>query len=165
MRVAAGAVARKILTARLGNASVVRAALVQVGPHKINRDNWDWEEVDKNPFFSPDEEAAARWSDYLDDAQARLLCRCGGRGRGGRRSRRFPGSPFTANSIRSRVRDDEHCAVKGVEIGDGFDLAAQPGEEAADEMRMEAAVRSSCRTGWAACRDPRRVSRLSPGSR
>ncbi len=61
MRVAAGAVARKVL-----QGVTVRGALVQVGPHKIDRANWDWAEVDNNAFFSPDAKAAAFWADYLD---------------------------------------------------------------------------------------------------
>src|SRR3954464_7485577 len=49
MRVAAGAIARKILTHRLGAGAVIRGALIQVGSHKIDRARWDWEEVDRNP--------------------------------------------------------------------------------------------------------------------
>src|SRR3954467_13312566 len=48
-RVAAGAIARKILPG-----VVIRAALVQMGPHAIDRANWDWDEVGNNPFFCPD---------------------------------------------------------------------------------------------------------------
>jgi chorismate synthase len=47
-RVAAGAIARKVVPG-----ITVRAALVQMGPHKINRDNWDWDEIGQNPFFCP----------------------------------------------------------------------------------------------------------------
>jgi chorismate synthase len=53
MRVAAGAIARKIVPGM-----VVRGALVQIGPHRIDRRNWDWAEVDRNPFFCPDAKAA-----------------------------------------------------------------------------------------------------------
>src|SRR5690606_16895592 len=60
-RVAAGAVARKVVPG-----IEVRGALVQVGPHAINRDNWDWAEVERNPFFCPDAQAAAAWEGYLD---------------------------------------------------------------------------------------------------
>ncbi|MGB7259313.1 MAG: chorismate synthase, partial [Pseudolabrys sp.] len=60
-RVAAGAVARKIVPGM-----AVRAALVQMGPHKIDRRRWDWDEIDRNPFFCPDREAAAQWEPYLD---------------------------------------------------------------------------------------------------
>ena len=61
MRVAAGAIARKILPG-----VTVRGALVQMGPHKIDRDKWDWDEVAKNPFFCPDKDKAAFFENYLD---------------------------------------------------------------------------------------------------
>ena len=60
-RVAAGAVARKIIPG-----VTIRGALVQMGPHKIDRTNWDWTEVDRNPFFTPDARAAKFYEDYLD---------------------------------------------------------------------------------------------------
>src|ERR671929_1881633 len=60
-RVAAGAVARKVIPQ-----VAIRGALVQVGPHAIERGRWDWEEVDRNPFFCPDAKTAERWADYLD---------------------------------------------------------------------------------------------------
>src|SRR5271170_6176714 len=62
MRVAAGAVARVVLGASIR----IRGALVQLGPHAVARDNWDWDEVARNPFFCPDAEAATMWADYLD---------------------------------------------------------------------------------------------------
>ena len=46
MRVAAGAIARKVIP----NVTI-RAALVQMGPHAINRANWDWQHIEQNPFF------------------------------------------------------------------------------------------------------------------
>src|SRR5271167_3904238 len=61
MRVAAGAVARKVVPDL-----TVRAALVQMGPHRVDRGRWDWAEVDKNPFFCPDAKLAAMLGDYLD---------------------------------------------------------------------------------------------------
>src|SRR5690349_6277062 len=63
-RVAAGAIARKVVPGMR-----VRGALVQVGPHKINRENWRWDEVDKNPFFSPDPESVQVWTVFLDDVR------------------------------------------------------------------------------------------------
>src|SRR3954471_21208535 len=59
MRVAAGAIARRVL----GSAVGIRGALVQMGPHGIDRARWDWEEVDRNPFFCPDPVAAAAWEE------------------------------------------------------------------------------------------------------
>ena len=60
-RVAAGAIARKVVPG-----VSVRGALVQIGPHAIDRSRWNWNEVDANPFFCPDRETAALWEDYLD---------------------------------------------------------------------------------------------------
>src|SRR5437588_11563400 len=51
MRVAAGAIARKVLEARIGEAVKIRGALIQMGPHAIDRAAWNWDEVDRNPFF------------------------------------------------------------------------------------------------------------------
>ncbi len=62
MRVAAGAIARKVIPS-----VAVRGALVQIGPHKIDRARWDWDEVPRNPFFCPDPVAAATFADYLDE--------------------------------------------------------------------------------------------------
>ncbi len=61
-RVAAGAVARKVIPG-----VTIRAAMVQVGPHKIDRSRWDWAEVERNGLFCPDAQAAEKWADYLDD--------------------------------------------------------------------------------------------------
>src|ERR1041385_435934 len=60
-RVAAGAIARRIVPGMN-----VRGALVQMGPHKIDRDKWDWDEIGRNPFFCPDKDKAAFFEEYLD---------------------------------------------------------------------------------------------------
>src|SRR4029079_7267566 len=60
-RVAAGAIARKILPEGKGC-----VALVQMGPHKIDRGKWDWDEIARNPFFCPDKDKAAFFEQYLD---------------------------------------------------------------------------------------------------
>src|ERR1035437_7893278 len=65
MRVAAGAVARKVL----GGGVRIRGALVQVGPHRIDRDRWDWNAVEQNPFFCPDPVAAKQWETYLGEVR------------------------------------------------------------------------------------------------
>ena len=84
-RVAAGAVARKIL----GDGITIRGALVQVGPHRIDRARWDWDAVEDNPFWSPDRQAAQRLGGLpRRRAQGRLVDRRGGRGGGERRARR-----------------------------------------------------------------------------
>jgi chorismate synthase len=62
MRVAAGAIARKVVPGL-----AVRGALVQMGPHAIDRARWDWTAIDENPFFCPDREMAGFYESYLDD--------------------------------------------------------------------------------------------------
>src|SRR5205085_4263 len=61
-RVAAGAVARKVLAKLIGPEVTVRGALVQVGPHAIDRAAWDWQTVESNPFWCPDAAMVPRWA-------------------------------------------------------------------------------------------------------
>uniref|UniRef100_UPI0037D9B7CB chorismate synthase n=1 Tax=Tardiphaga sp. TaxID=1926292 RepID=UPI0037D9B7CB len=131
-RVAAGAIARKVLPG-----VNVRAALVQMGPHKIDRANWNWDEVGNNPFFCPDAEKAAFYADYLDGI------RKFGSSIGAVIEVVADGVPAGLGApIYAKLDSDIAAAlmsinaVKGVEIGDGFDAAALTGEENADEMRM-----------------------------
>jgi chorismate synthase len=132
MRVAAGAIARKVVPGM-----VVRAALVQMGPHKINRDNWDWDEVARNPFFCPDKEKAAFFEEYLDGI------RKSGSSIGAVIEVVAEGVPAGLGApIYAKLDGDLAAAlmsinaVKGVEIGAGFEAATLTGEENADEMRM-----------------------------
>jgi chorismate synthase len=136
-RVAAGAIARKVLDHIVPGGVRIRAALIQVGPHKIDRKNWDWAEVERNPFWSPDAKAAALWESYLDERR-KAGSSCGAvievvaenvpAGLGapvyGKLDADLAAAMMSIN------------AVKGVEIGDGFAAAALSGEENADEMRM-----------------------------
>jgi chorismate synthase len=131
-RVAAGAIARKVLPG-----VNVRAALVQMGPHKIDRANWNWDEVGNNPFFCPDAEKAAFYADYLDGI------RKSGSSIGAVIEVVADGVPAGLGApIYAKLDSDIAAAlmsinaVKGVEIGDGFDAASLTGEENADEMRM-----------------------------
>src|SRR5258705_4804562 len=64
-RVAAGAIARKVLDQMYGKV-IVRGALVQMGTQKIDRANWSWDEVNNNPFFCPDAKAAGGWGGCLE---------------------------------------------------------------------------------------------------
>jgi len=135
MRVAAGAIARKIL-----DGVTIRGALVQMGPHRIDRARWDWAAVDENPFFCPDPVAALAWEDYLGDirksgsscgAVIELVAEGVAPGLGapiyGKLDADLAGALMSIN------------AVKGVEIGDGFATASLSGEQNADEMRMDGA--------------------------
>ena len=67
VRVAAGAIARKIL----GDGVKVRGAVVQIGTQKIDRASWDWDATGDNPFWCPDRQAAQVWEGYLDDVRKR----------------------------------------------------------------------------------------------
>ena len=131
-RVAAGAIARRIVPGL-----VVRAALVQMGPHKIDRAMWDWDEVGNNPFFCPDKNKAAFYADYLDGI------RKSGSSIGAVIEVVAEGVPAGLGApIYAKLDGDLAAAlmsinaVIGVEIGDGFEAAALSGEENADEMRM-----------------------------
>ena len=134
MRVAAGGVARAIL----GNGVRIRGALVQVGPHCIDRSRWDWDTVTDNPFFCPDPVVAAEWETYLGGI------RKAGSSVGAVIEVVADGVPPGLGApIYGKLDADIAAAlmsinaVKGVEIGDGFDTATLTGEENADEMRMQ----------------------------
>ncbi|MFM8748799.1 chorismate synthase [Rhabdaerophilum sp.] len=132
MRVAAGAIARKVVPG-----CRVRGALVQMGPHRIDRRNWNWEEVDRNPFFCPDAEAAEFFGEYLDGI------RKNGSSIGAVLEIVAEGVPAGLGApIYGKLDSDIAAAlmsinaVKGVEIGAGFGAAELTGEENADEIRM-----------------------------
>jgi chorismate synthase len=132
MRVAAGAVARKVITG-----VAIRGALVQVGRHRIDRARWNWGEVDNNPFFSPDAGIVATWSAYLDEvrkagssvgAVIEVIAEGVPAGWGapvyGKLDQDLAGAMMGIN------------AVKGVEIGAGMAAAELTGEDNADEIRV-----------------------------
>jgi chorismate synthase len=130
-RVAAGAVARKVVPEVR-----VRAALVQMGPHKIDRANWNWDEVARNPFFCPDPVKAKFFEEYLDDirksgssigAVIEVVAENVPAGWGAPIYGKLDGD--LASALMSIN------AVKGVEIGAGFGAAELRGEDNADEMR------------------------------
>jgi chorismate synthase len=133
MRVAAGAIARKVLAG-----TTIRGALVQMGPHRIDRARWDWSEVDRNSFFCPDGATAERWESYLAGV------RKSGSSCGAVIEVVAEGAPPGLGApVYGKLDADIAAAlmsinaVKGVEIGDGFAAAELTGEENADEMRME----------------------------
>jgi chorismate synthase len=131
-RVAAGAIARKVVPG-----VTIRGALVQIGPHAIDRSRFDWNEIARNPFFCPDAKAATLWESYLD---------------GVRKSGSSIGAivEVVAENVPAGLGAPVYGkldadlasammginAVKGVEIGAGFAAAVLSGEENADEMRM-----------------------------
>jgi chorismate synthase len=132
-RVAAGAIARKVIPG-----VTIRGALIQIGPHRVSRDNWDWEEVARNPFFSPDPAIVELWSSHLDamrrsgsstGAVIEIVASGVPAGWGapiyGKLDQDLAGAMMSIN------------AVKGVEIGAGFAAAALTGEENADEIRID----------------------------
>ena len=134
-RVAAGAVARKVLD-HLYRGSRVRGALVQMGPHKIDRARWDWNEIAKNPFFTPDAAIVPKWTEYLEGVRKK------GSSCGAIVEIVAEGIPAGLGApIYAKLDADLAAAlmsinaVKGVEIGDGMAAAALSGEENADEMR------------------------------
>jgi len=133
MRVVAGAVARKVL----GEAITVRGAMVKMGADGIDRDNWSWEEVGNNPFWCPDAQTSHRWAGELD------RIRKAGSSVGAVIEVVASGVPAGLGAPIYGKLDAELAAammsinaVKGVEIGAGFEAAALSGEENADEMRM-----------------------------
>ena len=133
-RVAAGAVARKIL----GPGIAIRGALVQIGPHAIDRAAWDWQATGDNPFWCPDPKMAARWANYLDGVRKQ------GSSAGAVIEVVASGVPAGLGEPVYDKLDGDLArammtinAVKAVEIGAGFAAAALSGEENSDEMRME----------------------------
>lgn len=137
MRVAAGAIARKVLNAGVPGEVTIRGALVQVGPHAIVRERWDWDAVDDNPFWCPDREMVQTWSNFLDEV------RKAGSSAGAVIEVVASGvPPGLGVPVYSKLDADLASsmmginAAKGVEIGAGMAAAALSGSENADEMRM-----------------------------
>lgn len=134
-RVAAGAVARLVL----GSGVTVRGALVQIGPHRIDRSRWDWDETARNPFFCPDPGTVPVWEAFLD------ATRKAGSSTGAVVEVVAEGVPPGWGAPLYGKLDSELAAalmsinaVKGVAIGAGFEAAALSGEDNADRMRLAA---------------------------
>ncbi|WP_029041974.1 chorismate synthase [Cucumibacter marinus] len=135
-RVAAGAVARLVIPD-----IVIRASLVQIGPHKIDYANFDWDEVDNNPFFCADPVAAEHWAEYLDGV------RKAGSSVGAIIEVVAENVPVGLGApVYGKLDQDIASAmmsinaVKAVEIGAGFEAAELTGEANADEMRAGPAM-------------------------
>ncbi len=134
MRVAAGSIARKIL----GSSVTIRGAMIQMGPHRIDRESWDWDAIEDNPFWCPDRAMAEMWEGYLTTVRKRqsstgavieVVASGVPPGLGapvyGKLDADLAGAMMGIN------------AVKGVEIGAGMGAAELSGEENVDEMRMK----------------------------
>ena len=133
MRVAAGAIARRVL----GEGVVLRGAMVAMGADGVDRTAWDWAQVEENPFFCPDAATAARWAESLE------RIRKAGSSVGAVIEVVAEGVPVGLGApIYGKLDADiagalmSINAVKAVEIGAGFSAAALSGEDNADEMRM-----------------------------
>jgi chorismate synthase len=131
-RVAAGAIARKVIPG-----VAIRAAVVQIGPHAIDRSRFDWDQRTENPFWAPDAGIVPIWEAHLEQV------RKAGSSTGAVIEVEATGVPPGWGAPLYGKLDAELAAAlmsinaaKGVEIGDGFASAALSGEENADEMRM-----------------------------
>jgi chorismate synthase len=131
-RVAAGAVARKVIPG-----VSIRAAVVQIGPHAIDRSRFDWDQRTENPFWAPDAGIVAVWESHLEQV------RKAGSSTGAIIEVEAIGVPAGWGAPLYGKLDAELAAAlmsinaaKGVEIGDGFASAALSGEANADEMRI-----------------------------
>ena len=135
-RVAAGGLARAALSELAPNIEI-KGYMVQMGPHKIDRANLDWDEIERNPFWTPDAKAADDWAGYLDGL------RKSGESVGAIVEVVVRGAPAGLGApIYAKLDTDLAAAmmsinaVKGVEIGDGMDAATLTGTENADEITM-----------------------------
>ena len=135
MRVAAGAIARKVISQKIGKESKITGALVQIGNSKINYNNWNDQHILENEFFCPDENIISEWKNLIDNA------RKDGSSLGAIIEVRASGIPAgLGEPIYDKLDSDiakalmTINAVKGVEIGNGFDCVNENGKTNVDEM-------------------------------
>ncbi|WP_439118925.1 chorismate synthase [Marivita sp.] len=135
-RVAAGGLAREAIKAMLPDVQIT-GYMTQMGPHQIDRDRFDWDEIENNPFWVPDAKAAADWADYLDGL------RKSGESVGAIIEVVARGVPAGLGApIYGKLDTDLAAAmmsinaVKGVEIGEGMSSAMLTGTLNADEIFM-----------------------------
>ena len=135
-RVAAGAVARKVIGHVLKKDILIQGAVTQVGKLTINQRNFNWNDVKKNSFFCPDKKIVKVWEEYLDETRkkgsslgAKLLVNAKNVPAGlgepvyGKLDADLAGAMMSIN------------AVKGVEIGAGNEAVELSGDENSDEIR------------------------------
>ena len=134
MRVAAGSIAKKYLAEKYG--IQIRGYMAQLGP--IKYENFDWDAVEQNAFFFPDVAKIDELETYMD------ALRKEGNSIGARINVVATGvPPGLGEPIFDRLDADlAHAlmsinAVKGVEIGAGFDCVEQKGTEHRDEITPE----------------------------
>lgn len=135
-RVAAGGLAREAIRQIAPNVQIT-GYMTQIGPHKIDRAKFDWAQIEQNPFWAPDEQAAGDWATYLDDL------RKSGNSVGAVVEVVARGVPAGLGApIYAKLDTDLAAAmmsinaVKGVEIGEGMAAAELTGEANADEIFM-----------------------------
>ncbi len=135
-RVAAGGVAREVLKALVPGLTIT-GYMVQMGPLGTDRTRFDMDEIERNPFWTPDAQAAGEWATYLDDL------RKSGNSVGAICEVVITGAPAGLGAPIYAKLDTELAAammsinaVKGVEIGEGMNAAALTGVENADEISM-----------------------------
>ncbi|MEP4196165.1 MAG: chorismate synthase [Aliishimia sp.] len=135
-RVAAGGVAREAIKT-LAPGLQITGYMTRMGAHEINRDNFDWDQIEQNPFWTPDADAASTWADYLDGL------RKSGSSVGAVIELTARGVPAGIGApIYGKLDTDLASAmmsinaVKGVEIGEGMSAAMLTGELNADEITM-----------------------------
>ena len=135
MRVAAGAIARKVISQKIGNEAKITGALIQIGNSKINYDNWNEKYISENEFFCPDKQIISNWKDLIDNA------RKNGSSLGAIIEVRASGIPAgLGEPIYDKLDSDiakalmTINAVKGVEIGNGFNSVNENGKTNVDEM-------------------------------
>jgi chorismate synthase len=135
-RVAAGGLARAVLKA-LAPEIEIKGYMTRMGIHEIDRERFDWDEIERNPFWVPDAEAARTWADYLDGlrksgSSVGAVCEVVVRG-----APAGLGAPVYAKldtDLAAAMMSIN--AVKGVEIGEGMEAAMLTGEQNADEIYM-----------------------------
>jgi len=138
MRVAAGAIARKVINQKIGNESKITGALIQIGNSKINYNNWDEKYISENEFFCPDKKIISEWKNLIDSA------RKDGSSLGAIIEVRASGIPAGLGEPIYEKLDSDIAkalmtinAVKGVEIGNGFNSVNENGKTNVDEMIMK----------------------------
>ena len=135
-RVAAGAIARKVINHLLKKEVNIRGAVTQVGKMSINPRNFNWNDTQKNNFFCPDKKIVPTWEEYLD------VTRKKGSSLGAKilvNAKNVPAG--LGEPIYGKLDSDLAAAmmsinaVKGVEVGVGNEAVELSGDQNSDELR------------------------------